>query len=140
MFFSFLPTFFFLVKKKVWWRWWESSWICSTLTEFRLRGFAPVSSICSLSGLATFSCVVRPQIRPSSERSFLLLNTPDIKKEVHKYLFFDIWVWWDCLAHSRLTAIPSCASRLCLSQNSPASARSRSNLKTANAVGVLVVI
>ena len=33
----------------------------------------------------------------------------------------------DCLAHSRLTAIPSCASRLCLSQNSPASARSRSN-------------
>ena len=58
VFFSFLPTFFFLVKKKVWWRWWE------------------------------------------------------------------------CLAHSRLTAIPSCASRLCLSQNSPASARSRSNQKT----------
>ena len=25
VFFSFLPTFFFLVKKKVWWRWWESN-------------------------------------------------------------------------------------------------------------------
>ena len=33
------------------------------------------------------------------------------------------------LARSRLTAIPSCASRLCLSQNSPASARSRNPRK-----------
>ena len=33
------------------------NWICSTLTEFRLRHFAPVSSICSLSGFHFVSSV-----------------------------------------------------------------------------------
>ena len=36
------------------------SWICATLTEFRLRGFASAGSICSLSGLT--SC--RPSANP----------------------------------------------------------------------------
>jgi len=36
------------------------SWICSTLTEFRLLGFAQAGSICSLSGLTT------PLYRPSA--------------------------------------------------------------------------
>ena len=43
----------------LWWALEDFSWICSTLTEFRLRGFAPAGSICSLSGLALRASSVR---------------------------------------------------------------------------------
>jgi len=47
-----------------------------------------------------------------------------VRLTISKLLTYKNWRWWECLAHSRLTAIPSCASRLRLLQNSPASARS----------------
>jgi len=43
----------------------NQSWICSTLTEFRLSGIAAVGSICSLSGFVHYVHDIRTQIRSS---------------------------------------------------------------------------
>ena len=55
------------------------------------------------------------------------------------YLFFDIWAWRDCLARSRITAIPHFASwALPKCKTAPASAHSRSNSSKASPCEVLV--
>ena len=50
------------------------SWISSTLTEFRICGFATVCSICSLSGIHFVS--FRPQIRSDFKRKFSSSKRP----------------------------------------------------------------
>ena len=59
----------------------DSSWICSTLTEFRLRGFAPAGSICSLSGLALRASSVRKSAE-LPKGILVTLNTKILKKDL----------------------------------------------------------
>ena len=84
-------------------------------SEFFIKtlSFAKLSSLCSL----------------ALEPKKVSHPCPQKKIDGKNHLLFLIRRGWDCLARSHKTAIPSFSSRLCLSQNYPASARSRSNPK-----------
>lgn len=48
------------------------------------------------------------------------------KKDCRSSLIINYWRWWECLARSRLTAVPCFADRFSiLGKNTPASAHSR---------------
>lgn len=81
---------------------WDLSWICFTLSEFRLSSFATVGSICSLTGLVSLRSL-RPSANPLNPLFYVSRQFHHtIKKAITFVMAFFNCRWGDLNPHGSL--------------------------------------